>query len=110
MNCSTLLRRNIPVYFVLIWAVFAGAWMFTITVETWSDQGQRIEPKLFDAARCVAATLNNIGPGLGVIGATKNYANFQPYTKILFIWLMMLGRLEIFVILVLFVPRFWRTQ
>ena len=58
----------------------------------------------------MAATLNNIGPGLGVIGATENYTNFTPATKILYIWLMMIGRLEIYVILVLFVPGFWRSQ
>jgi trk system potassium uptake protein TrkH len=108
------LRKNILVYFGLILAIFVASWLFTITFEpdsTWTENGEgKAEHKLIDAASCVAATLNNIGPGLGVIGATENYANFQWYTKILFIWLMMLGRLEIFVILVLFVPRFWRTQ
>ncbi len=108
------LRKNVLVYFALILAIFAVCWLFTITAEpdsTWTRTGNgTAQQKLIDAAGCVAATLNNIGPGLGVIGATQNYANFQWYTKILFIWLMMLGRLEIFVILVLFVPRFWRTQ
>ncbi|MFW6125238.1 MAG: potassium transporter TrkG, partial [Pirellulales bacterium] len=66
--------------------------------------------KLIDAAGAVAATLNNIGPGLGVIGATKNYTHFVWYTKLMMICLMMLGRLELYVILVLFVPRFWRSQ
>ena len=74
------------------------------------NHGHAVEHKLIDAASSVAATLNNIGPGLGVIGATKNYSNFTPATKILFIGLMMIGRLEIFVILVLFVPAFWRSQ
>jgi len=106
------LRRNILVYFGLILAIFVLSWLFTITFEpdeTWTRQGHQAEHKLIDAASCVAATLNNIGPGLGVVGATKNYTHFQWYTKILFIWLMMIGRLEIFVILVIFVPRFWRT-
>jgi Trk-type K+ transport system membrane component len=106
------LRKNILVYFALIVSIFAAGWLFTITVEpnsTWTDHGHAEEHKLIDAAGCIAATLNNIGPGLGVIGATKNYTNFTWPTKILFIWLMMLGRLEIFVILVLFAPAFWRT-
>ncbi len=108
-----LLRKNILVYFGLILAIFVASWLFTITAEpneTWTDHGHAVEDKLIDAAGCVSATLNNIGPGLGVIGATKNYANFTQPTKVLFIWLMMVGRLEIFVILVLFVPAFWRTQ
>jgi Trk-type K+ transport system membrane component len=107
------LRRNILVYFGLVIAIFVGSWLFTITVEpadTWTNHGHEVEHKLIDAASCVTATLNNIGPGLGVIGATKNYSNFTRPSKLLFIWLMMLGRLELFVILVLFVPSFWRSQ
>jgi len=106
-------RKNILVYFGLIVAIFVVSWIFTITVEpdaTWTNHGHAAEHKLIDAAGCVAATLNNIGPGLGVIGATKNYTNFTPASKILFVWLMMIGRLEIYVILVIFVPAFWRTQ
>ena len=64
--------------------------------------------KLIDSASAVAATLNNIGPGLGVVGATENYSNFSFVSKSMFVWLMMLGRLEIFPILVLLAPRFWR--
>ena len=96
-----------------ILAIFAAAWLFTITFEpddTWTDHGHAIEHKLIDAAGCVAATLNNIGPGLGVIGATENYSNFTAWTKLLFIVLMMIGRLEIFAIIVLLVPGFWRTR
>ena len=48
--------------------------------------------------------------GLGTVGATQNYGHFSPLSKILFIWLMMIGRLEIFAILVLFVPGFWRSR
>jgi len=107
------LRNDVLVYFGLVMAIFVAGWLFTVTFEpdgTWTDYGHQSEHKLIDAASCVAATLNNIGPGLGVIGATKNYANFTWPSKLLFIWLMMLGRLEIFVILVLFVPGFWRSQ
>ena len=107
------LRKNVLVYFGLILAIFVASWLFTITFEpdtTWTDYGHEIEHKLIDAAGAVSATLNNIGPGLGVIGATKNYTNFTPPTKLLFILLMMIGRLEIFAIVVLLVPGFWRTQ
>jgi trk system potassium uptake protein TrkH len=73
---------------------------------TW---GSSLDNKLIDSASAVAAMLNNIGPGLGTVGATQNYAHLTAPVKLVFIWLMMLGRVEIFVILVLFVPRFWRT-
>jgi trk/ktr system potassium uptake protein len=57
----------------------------------------------------VIATLNNIGPGLARVGAVENYAFFEPWTKLLLTFFMVLGRLELYTILVLFVPRFWRT-
>jgi trk system potassium uptake protein TrkH len=107
------LRRQILVYFGLILVIFVASWLFTVALEpdeTWTAGRGSVEHKLIDSASCVAATLNNIGPGLGVIGATQNYSSFQWYTKLLFIWLMMLGRLELYVILVLFIPQFWRSQ
>ncbi len=58
----------------------------------------------------VVATLNNIGPGLAKVGATGNYADFTGATKIVLSVLMVLGRLELYSILVLFAPRFWRGK
>lgn len=103
------LRKNILVYFSLILVIFIFSWMAVVTIEpdtTWADES---EHKLLDSASAVAATLNNIGPGLGTVGPTRNYGHFSGLTKLLFTWLMMLGRLEIYVILVLFWPRFWRA-
>jgi len=107
------LRMSILVYFGLIALLFAGSWIFVITVEpdtTWGSAPEHVEHKLIDSASAVSATLNNIGPGLGVVGSKKNYANFGPITKLLLVVLMMIGRLEIFVILVLFIPGFWRAR
>ena len=104
-------RRNILVYFGLILVIFVFSWMFLVSIEphsTWQEgTGQN---KLIDSASCIAATLNNIGPGLGTIGPTSNYAHFSWPAKVLFTWLMMIGRLEIFAILVLFMPSFWRSR
>ncbi len=106
------LYRNILVYFGLVLGVFVASWLFIVALEpnaTWIDGDHPIENKMMDSASAVVATLNNIGPGLGLVGATQNYASFSWYTKLLFVILMMLGRLEFFVILVWFVPGFWRT-
>jgi trk system potassium uptake protein TrkH len=56
----------------------------------------------------VAATINGVGPGLGVVGTTQNYAHFHPCSKMICTMLMLLGRLEFIPLLVLFAPSFWR--
>ncbi len=58
----------------------------------------------------VAACLNNIGPGLEVVGPTGNYAAFSPLSKIVLIFDMLAGRLELFPILVLFAPMAWKKN
>ena len=62
------------------------------------------------AATASAATLNNIGPGLARVGATQNYAWFTAPSKIVMSLLMLLGRLELFTIVALLSPRFWREE
>ncbi len=104
------LRHSILVYFSLVSLIFVFGFAFVLMVEPDVTWGVNSQNKLIDTASAVASTLNNIGPGLGVVGATENYSNFTFLTKSLFIWLMMLGRLEILPILVLFAPRFWRDQ
>ena len=55
-----------------------------------------------------AATIGNVGPGLGLVGASKNYAFFPPLAKGILSLNMLLGRLEIYTVLVLFLPSTWR--
>ncbi len=54
------------------------------------------------------ATLGNIGPGFGLVGAAENYAHFPDYIKWFLSLVMMMGRLEIFTVLILITPRFWK--
>ena len=56
----------------------------------------------------VVATLNNIGPGLAKVGPTQNFSAFSALSKIVLSMDMLIGRLEIFPILVLFSPSAWR--
>ena len=58
----------------------------------------------------VLATMNNVGPGLEVVGATGNYAGFNYLSKIVFIFDMLAGRLELYPILLLFVPMMWKKH
>lgn len=55
----------------------------------------------------VAATLNNIGPGLSQVGPTCNFSMFSPGTKIVLMFDMLAGRLELFPMLLLFSPKTW---
>ncbi len=56
----------------------------------------------------VAATLNNIGPGLSKVGPATNFSLYSPLSKTVLIFDMLIGRLEIFPILILFAPTTWK--
>ena len=58
----------------------------------------------------VLACFNNIGPGLEAVGPSCNFAGFSPLSKLVLIWDMLAGRLEIFPILVLFSARTWKRK
>lgn len=56
----------------------------------------------------VATSLGNIGPGFGAVGPLDNFANLPQPTKWILSFLMLLGRLELFTVLILFTPYFWK--
>ena len=56
----------------------------------------------------VAATIGNIGPGFGLVGPVDNFAQIPTMGKWLLAWCMLLGRLEIYTLIILIVPEFWR--
>ena len=58
----------------------------------------------------VEATINNIGPGLELVGPTGNYSMFSPLSKIVLTLDMLLGRLELFPILIMLMPSTWRKH
>ncbi len=103
-------RHQVVVYFCLVLLIFLVSWMLLLVIQPGTPWQSHESDRLIDTASAVAATLNNIGPGLGVFGPTNNYAFLAPQSKILLSVLMLLGRLELFAILVLFVPSFWRSR
>ena len=56
----------------------------------------------------VAATINNIGPGLAKVGPTANFSLYSPLSTVVLTFDMLVGRLEIFPMLILFSPYTWR--
>jgi trk system potassium uptake protein TrkH len=60
------------------------------------------------ALGAVASSMGNIGPGFGMVGPMENYAHIPVLGKWLLCWCMLLGRLEIYTLIILVVPEFWR--
>ncbi len=89
---------NILAFFVLYFIIF-GASIVVFMI---------FEPDLVSSMGAVASSLGNIGPGLGSVGPAENYAHIHPLGKWFLSFLMLLGRLELFTILVLFSPAFWK--
>lgn len=58
----------------------------------------------------VAATFNNIGPGMAMVGPTKNFGLYSPFSKIVLMFDMLAGRLELFPMLILLTPASWKRR
>ncbi len=95
---SEAIRVGVLQYFALCVLLFALGSLLVAATGT----------DLITAATSVVATLNNIGPGLGPVGATMNYAFLAPFAKCVLIAMMVIGRLELFAILLPFTRAFWR--
>jgi len=89
---------NVLAFFMFYFIIFAfSTIIFTL-----------IEPDLESAMGAVATCLGNIGPGLGNVGPAENFVHINPAGKWFLSFLMLLGRLELFTVLVLFSPSFWK--
>ena len=65
---------------------------------------------LLSTFTALSACINNIGPGLGMVGPTGNFSAFAPWAKLLLSFDMLAGRLEIFPMLLLFAPSLWKKN
>ncbi len=90
----------IHILIIILLSFFGGLCLYIF------ENGQKID--LMTAYSASIATINNIGPGFSMVGATQNYASFSNISKILMCLLMIIGRLEVFTVLALFTPKFWK--
>lgn len=90
--------RSVNVYFAAYIMLFVLS-VFLVTFD---------ELDLVTNFTAVAATLNNIGPGLGLVGPTGNFSVFSSFSKLVLIFDMLAGRLELFPLLILFAPSTWK--
>jgi trk system potassium uptake protein TrkH len=91
---------NVLAFFVLYFMIFGVSIVFFML----------FEPSLESSMGAVASCLGNIGPGLGSVGPAETYEHIHPIGKWFLSFLMLLGRLELFTILVLFSPSFWKNS
>ena len=86
--------------------VYLTAYMliFCLSILLISIEGQDV----ITTFTSVAATINNIGPGLAVVGPTGNFSSFNIFSKWVLIFDMLAGRLELFPMLILFHPTIWK--
>lgn len=90
--------RSANVYFITYMIIFVVS-VFCLTFEN---------KDLVTIFTAVAATFNNIGPGLEMVGPTANFGHFSNFSKLVMIFDMLAGRLELFPLLMLFHPELWK--
>lgn len=92
--------RTSQVYLVIYWAFFLGA-VLLISIDN------------FDFATnftAVAATFNNIGPGLAGVGPMSNFGDYSVFSKFVLMLGMLIGRLELYPIMLLLLPATWKRK
>ncbi|MBQ2901340.1 MAG: TrkH family potassium uptake protein [Agathobacter sp.] len=89
--------RSVSVYIITFFAVFILS-ILIIALE---------EKDLVTNFTSVIATMNNIGPGLAMVGPTQNFGHFSDLSKWVFMFDMLAGRLELFPLLIMFHPSIW---
>lgn len=89
--------RSVNTYMITFFAIFVLS-ILIIALE---------EKDLVTNFTSVIATINNIGPGLSMVGPTQNFAHFTDLSKWVFIFDMLAGRLELFPMLIMFHPSIW---
>nr|HPK06809.1 potassium transporter TrkG [Aminivibrio sp.] len=89
---------SVTSFFILYMALFTAGTLFMAALGL----------DILTSLSSVAATLGNIGPGLGGVGPMRNYADIPQTGKWVLSLLMLMGRLELYTVVVLFVPETWR--
>lgn len=90
--------HSVTIYFITFITIFVAS-ILLISLEG---------KDLVTTFTSVATTLNNVGPGLELVGPTQNFGHFTDFSKWVFIFNMLAGRLELFPLLIIFHPIIWK--
>lgn len=92
----------------ILFAVLAFAFMYMVCIVSLTLVMAFTGLDIVSAFTAVVASINNTGPGLGVVGPATTYEVLEDFQTWVCIFAMLLGRLEIFTLLVVLTPAFWR--
>ena len=99
-----LVQGRIMTHILVFLLMYLGVFVVgTIVVST-------LEMDFLSSVGAVATCLGNVGPGIGSVGPVDNFAHVDGLAKIVLSFIMILGRLELFTIIILFTPFFWRNN
>ena len=90
--------RSINVFFITFMIIFSLS-VFAISFE---------DEDLVTNFTAVLTTINNMGPGLSKVGPTQNFGHFNVFSKLVLMFDMLAGRLELFPLIILFTPSIWK--
>lgn len=99
---GTPVEREVMQSILGFFALYMGIFVFASALMTATGLD------VVSACTAVVATLSNVGPGLGSVGPVDNFSHVSDFGKTVLTVCMLLGRLELFTVLVLFFPTFWR--
>jgi len=92
----------------IMYAVLAFAFMYVVSIVSLSFALSFTGLDVLTAFSAVVASINNTGPGLGQVGPASTYAVLNDFQTWICTFAMLLGRLELFTLLVVLTPAFWR--
>ena len=92
----------------ILFAVLAFAFMYMVSIVSLTLVLAFTGLDIVTAFTAIVASVNNTGPGLGLVGPSTTYAVLEDFQTWVCIFAMLLGRLEIFTLLVVLTPAFWR--
>jgi trk system potassium uptake protein len=92
----------------IVFAVLGFIFLYFMTIVTLTFVLLISGMDFISALTAVLASINNCGPGLGTVGPASNYSGLTDFQTWVCTFAMLAGRLEIFTVLILFTPQFWR--
>jgi trk system potassium uptake protein TrkH len=92
----------------VVYSVLAFIFLYFMTIVTLTFAMLASGLDLVSSLTAIVASINNAGPGLGVVGPATNYAALSDFQTWMCTAAMLLGRVEVFTVVVLFTPTFWR--